>query len=106
MNKNRARIKLQYKALYSEIEEILFRHDPIGINFGDNTDEYSSEVDTILPRLKEASSQADVLDIVHEEFCRWFDVEIVGKKSQAIYGKVASEVWSSWLKYSRLIAHA
>ncbi|RDX36074.1 hypothetical protein DZA50_05490 [Kangiella sp. HD9-110m-PIT-SAG07] len=105
MDENRTKMKAQYTTLYSEVEQILFRLDPVGINFGENTDEYASEVDTILPRLKEASSQADVLNIVHEEFCRWFDVDTAGKKSQPVYSEVASEIWKSWLKFSRLIHH-
>lgn len=103
MNKNHAIIKMKYATLYSELEEILFRYDPVGINFGDNTDEYDNEVNTILPRLKAASNKDDVLDIVHEELCRWFDVEVVGKKSRAIHKEIAAEIWSSWLKFSRPI---
>ena len=29
------------------VEALLFRHDPIGINFGENTDEYRPEAETI-----------------------------------------------------------
>jgi hypothetical protein len=38
----------EYAGLYEEVEAILFRHDPAGINFGENTDEYDPEVSTIL----------------------------------------------------------
>jgi hypothetical protein len=31
--------------------ELLFRHDPVGINFEVNTDEYEPKAGTILPRL-------------------------------------------------------
>ncbi len=54
MNQDRMKLKVQYQALYTEVESILFKHDLIGIHFEDNTDEYDPEVDTILPRLKEA----------------------------------------------------
>lgn len=104
MNSQRVYLKAQYRNLYSEVEEILFRHDPIGINFEDNTDEYDPEVDTILPRLKTAHSEEDVLDIIHEEFCRWFDSDTVGKKSHPVYKSIAKEVWNSWLKFSRPLA--
>jgi hypothetical protein len=60
-----------YKKLYAEIEEILFHHDPVGIAFEENKNEYDLEVGTILPRLKKAESQSAVEDIVFEEFLNW-----------------------------------
>lgn len=66
----RERLKRTYGKLYDQVLEILFRHDPIGINFKDNKDEYSPEAGTILPRLKEAGSQAKLRRIIHEEFVR------------------------------------
>ena len=84
-----------------EVEEILFRHDPIGINFEDNRDEYDPEVDTILPRLKEARDADDVQSIVYEEFVRWFDEKIAGKKSNVVYKNISLEIWEAWVKFSR-----
>ena len=104
MNKDRVNIKTQFRELYTEVERILFRHDPMGINFEDNIDEYDPEVDTILPRLKTANSELDVLDIVHEEFCRWFDPDMVGSKSNPVYQAISKEVWSAWLNFSRPLA--
>ena len=46
------RLKAKYGSLFDSITALLFRHDPIGINFEDNTDEYEPEARTILPRLK------------------------------------------------------
>ncbi|EGL53227.1 MULTISPECIES: hypothetical protein [Methylophaga] len=104
MKTERASIKNQFKGLYSEVERILFRLDPMGINFEDNTDEYDPEVDIILPRLKTANTELEVLDIIHEEFCRWFDSELVGNKNNPIYREIAKEVWSAWIKFSRPLA--
>jgi hypothetical protein len=75
------------------LEAVLLRHDPIGINFGDNTDEYDAEAETIALRLS-ADGEADVLQIVHEEFTRWFGADIAGKRSR--YADVAAEVWAVW----------
>jgi len=50
----RQALRRHYPVLFDEVSSILFRHDPIGINFETNTDEYEPEVGTILPRLKEA----------------------------------------------------
>ena len=49
---DRQRLKAEYGRLFHEVQALLFRHDPIGINFEDNVDEYAPEVGTILPRLK------------------------------------------------------
>lgn len=101
MKTDRINIKSQFEGLYAEVEGILFEFDPMGINFEDSTDEYDPEVDTILPRLKTVNTETDVLHIVHEEFCRWFDAELVGKKNNPIYIEIAKKVWLAWIKYSR-----
>ena len=62
------RLKLEYGNLFDAIAEILFRHDPIELNYVDNTDEYESEARTILPRLKTCHSVDDVVSVVHEGF--------------------------------------
>jgi hypothetical protein len=49
-------------------ERLLSDQDPNGINFEDNTDEYRAEAETITLRLPEASTKAELLRIVHEEF--------------------------------------
>jgi hypothetical protein len=69
----RKRLSPTYKQLLNEVSAILFRHDPIGINFEDNIDEYDSEAGTILPRLRSGLSAEETTTIVHEEFVRWFE---------------------------------
>jgi hypothetical protein len=81
-----------YQRLVDELERLLYRHDPIGIAFGDNPDEYSPEAGTIAPRLAEAQSVEDVLRVVHEEFVRWFDDDTVGTPSR--YQTIAEEIWA------------
>ena len=90
------RTKEQIDALFDEVAAILFRHDPVGINFEDNTDEYEPEARTILPRLGSCHSAEDVLTVVHEEFQRWFDNEIAGPREK--YSTIADEVWTLWRK--------
>jgi len=89
-------LKDRYQSLYDQVLEILFRHDPIDINYETNTDEYDPEVGTILPRLKEASSENDVQKIVHEEFRRWFSLDAGGPDR---YGEIASEIWTAWRNF-------
>lgn len=91
-------MKAEYGQLYDELSEILFRHDPMGINFETNTDEYEPEVDTILPRLKEASTPDELRRIIHEEFVQWFNGdEMVGPESR--YEEIAQEVWTTYNRY-------
>lgn len=65
---DRKRLKGAYKALFEEASAILFRHDPIGLDFETNFDEYDPEARTILPRLAACGSAQDVQRVVHEEF--------------------------------------
>ena len=94
----RQRLKAEFRELFDEVAALLFRHDPVGINFEDNTDEYEPEVGTILPRLRSCHCADDVRKVVHQEFVRWFDAGIVG--SEEHYGKIATEIWERWQKFN------
>ena len=74
-------LKVEYRHLFDDVQSLLFRHDPVRINFDTNTDEYGPEVGTILPRLRGCTSANDVCRVVHEEFVRWFDADIAGAAS-------------------------
>ncbi|HEY6947113.1 MAG TPA: hypothetical protein VI431_18385 [Candidatus Acidoferrum sp.] len=95
---NRRRLKAEYGALLDSISAVLYRHDPIGINFEVNPDEYETEAETILPRLSSCRSREDVHKVVHEEFVRWFDSSA---GSQERYKEIASEIWQLWQKHLR-----
>ena len=97
MNAEREPIEKSYPRLFDTMAEILFRHDPLGINFEHNTDEYHPEVGTILPRLGSATSENEVLQIIHEEFIKWFDENIAGPTEK--YADSAREIWSAWQKF-------
>jgi hypothetical protein len=94
MNSERQALKIRYGKLYISVSEILFKADPIGINFEFNTDEYEPEVDTIIPRLFSGMSASDVQTIVYEEFCRWFDPDTAGTRDG--YEAVSLEIWNLW----------
>ena len=57
----RRQSKAEYGQLFDSIAALLLLHDPIGINFEVNPDEYEPETGTILPRLRECQSAGDVL---------------------------------------------
>lgn len=92
----RAELREEYKNLFDDVSEILFRHDPIGINFEENTDEYEPEAGTILPRLRDCRSQEDVVNVVFEEFNKWFNYS-VGPKDK--YQLIATEIWRAWATF-------
>lgn len=71
----------------------MFRCDPIGINFGTNTDEYDAEAGTVIPRLSTCTSAEDVEKVLREEFSRWFGADITGR---AQFTTLAKEVWKLW----------
>jgi hypothetical protein len=100
MQAKRNALKKRYLGLYDRVTSILFRVDPMGINFEDNTDEYDPETDTILPRLPNCSSPDDVRKVVIEEFERWFDSDMVNAGNRKHFDEIASAIWSE-LQISR-----
>ncbi len=88
----RQKLKQFYGDFYSATEALFFRHDPIGINFETNTDEYDPEVFTVLPRLSTCASPSDVQRVLHEEFTRWFgDAGPLDR-----YAPIAVDLWQLW----------
>ena len=90
----RQRLKAEYRELFDATAALFFRHDPIGINFTTNTDEYGPEVGTVLPRLRSCHSEADVCQTLHEEFVRWFGADTAGLPEH--YQQIAAELWALW----------
>ena len=94
---DREQVRQQYPELFQEVNRLIFEADPIGINFGHNTDEYEPEVGTIIPRLKSCESPSDVRKVIHEEFVRWFDADMAGSESN--YEELAERVWDVWQRH-------
>jgi hypothetical protein len=94
---NRRRLKAEYGTLFDSISALLYRHDPIGINFEENPDEYDLEAETILPRLRRCHTLEDVHNAVHSEFGRWFGAGTAGPPER--YRKIATEIWQLWQEY-------
>lgn len=90
----RAQVREQHPKLFEDLSACFFRHDPIGINFESNTDEYDPEAGTIIPRLSACANEKDVLSVVHEEFVSWFGDDVAGPKSK--YVEMSAEVWRIW----------
>jgi hypothetical protein len=88
---DRAAVRAAYSELFERISQILFRHDPIGINFDTNRDEYDAEAGTIIPRLRGATTRDAVQYVVHQEFVRWFSLEEAGPPIR--YAEIATDIW-------------
>jgi hypothetical protein len=88
----------QFKAkcgdLFDSTVALLFGHNPIGIDFEVNPDEYQTEAGAISARLRGCQSAGDVCRVVHEEFIRWFDAATAGPPDR--YMEIASEIWQLW----------
>jgi hypothetical protein len=83
--------------LVDAVSQILFRADPVGINFETNTDEYDAEAETIVIGLPNAHCPEDVTALTHETFVQWFDAQLAGPIDR--YSAVASEIWNLWRRH-------
>jgi hypothetical protein len=92
----RRQVQKKFGGLFQEASMILFRHDPIGVSFEDNTDEYDPEAGTILPRMSRCASADEVRHVVFEEFQKWFTPEVAGDEMR--YDSIAKELWTLWQK--------
>ncbi|SDL57024.1 hypothetical protein SAMN05660642_00278 [Geodermatophilus siccatus] len=92
MGDREGELRASYRGLVAELEALLYRHDPVGIAFGDNPDEYAPEAGTIAVRLQDARTVDDVRAVVHAEFVRWFDEDTAGPVER--YHRVAEEIWT------------
>ena len=94
MNKHQKQ-KKQFKNLYRKVESILNKHDPVGIASIDSH-EYGPEVSVILPLLSKRQSEKDMLEIIYNEFVKWFDKTTAGPKTK--YRTIAKEMWEIFNK--------
>ena len=83
-------LRASYQELVAELVVLLYRHDPIGIAFGDNPDEYAPEAGTVAVLLEDARTVDDVRAVVHAEFVRWFDEDTAGPVER--YDSLAEEI--------------
>jgi hypothetical protein len=92
--KARQNVRATNPEFFAAVSKLMFEHDPISINFGENTDEYEAEAGSIIPRLSSCASADDVTTVVHEEFMRWFGKDTAGERSR--YINLAKDIWALW----------
>ena len=91
-----ASVQEEFGTLFNEACAAFFEIDPAGINYEENTDEYSPEVTTTLPRLAEAASPEDVRRILGEEFRWWFGW---GNYDRSRLDPLAHRLWDLWVAH-------
>jgi|GEM_PF-1937288 len=69
---NRFDEKLECRSIEQSVADLLLWHDPMGIDYGCNADEYAPEVPDILERLPQCQSVEDVQKMLYEVIGRWF----------------------------------
>ena len=80
--------------LFEAVTKVMYSHDPMGINFGVNPDEYDLEASTVIPRLVGCNSSNELVTILHEEFVYWFGIEAAGELTR--YSALAEDLWNIW----------
>jgi hypothetical protein len=88
----------RYQILVAAVERAINEADPIRLlEVGAPSDEYLSEVGTILPRLATVQGPDEVTDVLHQEFLRWFGDGIAGPGEA--YEVPARRIWLAVLRY-------
>jgi|GEM_PF-1357198 len=90
------KVRKQDPQLFKAVSAVMFKLDPMGINYQTNTDEYDPEVGLLIPQLKKCSSPDDVAGALFEIFKSQFDADMAGKRER--YDGLAKEIWKIWKK--------
>lgn len=90
------------ESLVTQIQAILFEDDPMGINFGSNTDEYKFEAQLIVIAMTDKPSvdAQTATALVHGVFVHTFGPEIAPASDR--YQRSAEQVREVWGRRSRL----
>jgi hypothetical protein len=90
------------QALAEAVGRAIDEADPIALlRSGARSDEYASELRTILPRITGAASEAEVTAICHEEFSQGFRPGTAGPRGA--YEGLASRIWQALQIYRQAV---
>ena len=90
----------RYQDLVAAVERAINDADPIGLLAGGApSDEYASEIGTIIPLLANAQRPDDVTGVLNGEFLRWFGEETAGPRQ--VYEASARQIWDALLEYRK-----
>jgi hypothetical protein len=84
------------------IERAINHADLMGLlEGGAPADEYSPEIERIVPRVVNAQSVDEITTVLHEEFLRWFGDNTAGPRG--IYEAPAREIWGALLEFRKSV---
>lgn len=91
-------LKKEFGEFYREINEIVFSFDPMGIAIDDHKDEYQSETEEILKKIRKTVSLERFKKVVRSTFTNSFHKKDAEKR-MSIIDDMSVNVWSAWVKY-------
>jgi hypothetical protein len=100
----KAHLRATYGTLYDRLIQILYIADLAVISYFAR-DEYEPEVTTILPRLPEATCEAEVERIIREEFAYWF-YDGINDLDPERFTWAARMIWQMWCMARRAAAQS
>lgn len=87
-----------YQDLVAAVERAINEADPIGLLAGGApSDEYATEIGTIIPLLANVHRPDDVTGVLHDEFSRWLGEGTAGPRQA--YEAPARQIWGALLEY-------
>jgi hypothetical protein len=92
IRRRRQQLRSEFGPLYGRVSAVLFEEDPGEVNYVDNTDEYESEADLIVPLLRDCSSAQDVQRVVHGVFLNMFSKETANPPSR--FRRISERIWT------------
>jgi hypothetical protein len=90
----------RYQVLVEAVERAINEADPIGLlHGGAPAAEYGPEISRIVPRIVRAQRPDEVIDVLHEEFLRWFGKDNAGPRQS--YEAPGRWIWDAVLDYRK-----
>jgi hypothetical protein len=78
---------------------ILYKYDPIHLNFEVNSDEYAPELRRFFRRYSPNLSENQTQNLLHAIFVEMFDARLAG--SEENYRPIADEFWKELQKFHK-----
>jgi len=86
-----------YGILFSQVSRLLFKHDPVQINFGVNDDEYDAEAHDIIARLQDNVACLSTARICKDVFAQWFTPDLANEFDG--YAEMVNDIDSEWERF-------
>src|SRR5262245_65084532 len=83
-----------YRQLFVAVGKAIDDHDPIRLlKIGAPGDEYSVELDTVVPLVARSRAAGEVIDVLHIEFSRRFGESVAGPRDA--YVPLGTKIWQA-----------